>query len=161
MLPERRNAAMTRTAKWILEPVVPDKADIACAQEALEAIAGIKARSAEVVIGDQARRMHVALPAAAVGLLRNLLREMAQGHAISLVPMHAELTTQQAADALNVSRPHLVKLLETGALPFRKVGSHRRVRFDDLMRYKRGADRSRLVALRKLTDESVELGLYD
>ena len=101
------------------------------------------------------------LPVAAVRLLQDLLREMAQGHAISLVPMHAELTTQQAADAINVSRPFLVKLLETGALPHRKVGTHRRVRFDDLMRYKHTIDAQRLEALRKLTDESEKLGLYD
>jgi excisionase family DNA binding protein len=86
---------------------------------------------------------------------------MAQGHAISLVPMHAELTTQQAADALNVSRPFLVKLLETNALPYRKVGTHRRVRYDDLMRYKHTIDAKRLDVLKALTAESEELNLYD
>ena len=86
---------------------------------------------------------------------------MAQGHAISLVPMHAELTTQQAADALNVSRPFLVKLLESGALPHRKVGTHRRIRFEDLMRYKHDIDRRRLDTLKRLTEESEALGLYD
>jgi excisionase family DNA binding protein len=105
--------------------------------------------------------MHAVLPVAAVRLLRDLLREMAQGHAVSLVPMHAELTTQQAADSLNVSRPYVVKLLESGALPHRKVGTHRRVRYDDLLRYKHAIDAKRLEALKKLQDESEELGLYD
>jgi len=149
----------TTTAKSVLEPVVPDSADIDQARTAAAALAQIE--GTEVVIEDRARRMHAVLPVAAVRLLQNLLREMAQGHAMSLVPMHAELTTQQAADALNVSRPFLVKLLESGELPFRKVGTHRRIRFDDLTRYKRIIDAKRLDALRRLTQESEDLQLYD
>jgi excisionase family DNA binding protein len=152
---------MVATAKSILEPIVPDRADIDQAREAVEALAGIEPRATEVVVEDKAHRMHAVLPVAAVRLLQDLLREMAQGHAISLVPLHAELTTQQAADALNVSRPFLVKLLETDQLPHRKVGTHRRIRFDDLMRYKQTIDAQRLETLRKLTEESEELGLYD
>ena len=152
---------MAATAKSVLEPVVPDTTDIDQAREAVEALSRIEPRATELVIDDKAHRVHAVLPVAAVRLQQDLLREMAQGHAISLVPMHAELTTQQAADAINVSRPFLVKLLETGALPHRKVGTHRRVRFDDLMRYKHTIDAQRLEALRKLTDESEKLGLYD
>lgn len=76
------------------------------------------------------------LPRQALNLLRDLLADMAQGNAVTIVPMHAEMTTQQAADILNVSRPHLVKLLENGSLAFTKVGTHRRIRFEDLMAYK-------------------------
>lgn len=152
---------MAANAKSILEPVVPDRADIDQAREAVEALAGLEPHANEVVVEDKAHRMHAVLPVAAVRLLQDMLREMAQGHAISLVPMHAELTTQQAADALNVSRPFLVKLLESGALPHRKVGTHRRIRFDDLMRYKHDIDRRRLDTLKRLTEESEALGLYD
>ena len=77
------------------------------------------------------------LPRQALILLRDLLADMAQGNAVTVVPMHAEMTTQQAADILNVSRPHLVKLLEQGELGFTKVGTHRRIRFEDLMVYKK------------------------
>jgi excisionase family DNA binding protein len=105
--------------------------------------------------------LRTVLPVAAVRLLHDLLREMAQGHAVSLVPMHAELTTQQAADALNVSRPHLVKLLDANALPCRLVGTHRRVRYEDLMRFKRAIDAKRLASLRMLSEESEKLGLFD
>lgn len=152
---------MAANPKSVLEPVVPDRADIDQARAAVEALAKFEPRAAEIAIEDAGHRMHAVLPVAAVRLLQDLLREMAQGHAISLVPTHAELTTQQAADALNVSRPFLVKLLETNQLPHRKVGTHRRIRFDDLMRYKQDIDAKRLETLRKLTGESEELGLYD
>ena len=152
---------MTATAKSVLEPVVPGATDISQAREAVEALAKFELSVSEIVIEDKAQRMHAVLPVAAVRLRQDLLREMAKGHAISLVPMHAELTTQQAADALNVSRPFLVQLLESGALPFRRVGTHRRIRFDDLMRYRHAIDSKRAKTLKKLAEESEALGLYE
>jgi excisionase family DNA binding protein len=152
---------MAGNPKSVLEPIIPGPVDIDQARAAVAALESLEPRGAGVVIEDESRRMHAVLPVAAVRLLHDLLREMAQGHAVSLVPMHAELTTQQAADALNVSRPFLVKLLETNQLPCRKVGTHRRVRYDDLLRYKRTIDARRAEALRKLTAESEKLGLYD
>lgn len=152
---------MAANPKSALDPVIPDRTDIDQARAAMEALAKLDPRPAEIAIEDAGHRMHAVLPVAAVRLLQELLREMAQGHAISLVPTHAELTTQQAADAINVSRPFLVKLLETGQLPFRKVGTHRRVRYDDLMRYKHAIDARRLETLRMLTETSETLGLYD
>ena len=74
-------------------------------------------------------------PAGAVKLLQAILEDMALGRAVTVVPQNAELTTQQAAEALNVSRPFLVQLLEQKKLPFRLVGTHRRVRFEDVLRF--------------------------
>jgi excisionase family DNA binding protein len=99
------------------------------------------------------------IPVAAVRLLADILAEMAQGNAVALLPVRAELTTQQAADLLKVSRPFLVEQLEKNALPYRKVGTHRRILFDDLMAYKRTMDGNRLQALDELAGQAQELGM--
>jgi len=99
------------------------------------------------------------LPRAALDLLRKLLSEMAQGNAATIVPVHAELTTQEAANLLNVSRPHLVKLLIEGELPFTMVGTHRRVRLQDLLVYREQQDSESQDALEQLTEQAQELGM--
>ncbi|MGD9616645.1 MAG: helix-turn-helix domain-containing protein [Alphaproteobacteria bacterium] len=99
------------------------------------------------------------LPKAATRLLSHLLDEMGRGNAVTVIPYHAELTTQEAADFLNVSRPYLIQLLEQKVIPFRKVGSHRRVRFRDLNEYKKRIDAERTSALDELTSQAQELGM--
>lgn len=103
----------------------------------------------------------VEIPGTVYAVIRRVLHEMSQGNAVAVVPVHMELTTQQAADLLNVSRPHLIKLLDAGAIPFTKVGKHRRVRFDAVMAYRKSRSQRRRGALAEMTRIAQEQRRYD
>ncbi len=129
-------------------------------QRALAAYLATQLETQRIQIFDDKNQAHpVELPTTALRLLVDILAELAEGNAVKVVPVHAELTTQEAADLLNVSRPHLVKLLEEGALPFHKTGKHRRVRFADLMRFKAERDRASEQAMEELAKQAQELGM--
>jgi excisionase family DNA binding protein len=100
------------------------------------------------------------LPESVYQVIRAVVHLMASGRAIHLLPVNLELTTQEASELLNVSRPHVVKLLETGKLPFRRVGTHRRVRLEDLLAFKHTRDRARGMALEEIAQMSQEYGIY-
>lgn len=113
-----------------------------------------------IQIFDEKDEAHqIELPTTALRLLLDILAELAAGNAVQVVPIHAELTTQEAADLLNVSRPYLVKLLEDGKLPFHKTGKHRRVRFADLMVYKATRDKLGEQAMEDLARQAQALGM--
>ena len=145
------------------ETVTPTEADTRLARESSDRLSrllrrrrsGLRVR----VEADDKSEESLTIPLSAVRLLADILTEMAQGNAVTLIPVHAELTTQQAAEMLNVSRPFLVRLIEEGRIPFRKVGTHRRIRFDDLMAYKRKIDRDRLKALEELSAKAQQLDM--
>jgi excisionase family DNA binding protein len=99
------------------------------------------------------------LPPVVTRLILDALKETAAGHAVALVPVEAEITTQQAADLLNVSRPFLIGLIDTGALPVRMVGNQRRIPLQDLLDYKADIYAKRREALRELVAYDQELGL--
>ena len=97
------------------------------------------------------------MPASALRLLVDILVQMAEGNAVSVIPIRAELTTQEAAELLNVSRPHMVNLVESGEIPYRKVGSHRRILAKDVLAYKAKIDEARLKNLAELSEQAQKL----
>lgn len=129
-------------------------------QRALAAFLATRFETQRIQIFDEKNQAHqVELPTSALRLLVDILAELAGGNAVKVVPIHAELTTQEAADLLNVSRPHLVKLLEDGALPYHRTGKHRRVRFADLMQFKAQRDQDSENAMAELATQAQELGM--
>lgn len=126
----------------------------------LAAYVGTQRETQCIQIFDEHNQAHqVELPTSALRLLMDVLTELADGNAVQVVPIHAELTTQEAADLLNVSRPHVVRLMEEGALPFHRAGKHRRVRFADLMQFKADRDNSSEQAMKELARQAQELGM--
>lgn len=115
---------------------------------------------ADTIRGELAGDDTLVVPRSVTVMLAQILALLARGEGVQIMPDTAELTTQQAADFLNVSRPHLVKLLEHGEIPFRKVGTHRRVRFQDLREYRRREDQKQRRAADELAQLTRELGLY-
>ncbi|MEN0108056.1 MAG: helix-turn-helix domain-containing protein [Pseudomonas sp.] len=127
------------TSPDFTHPILPGEKEIAAAAESSRQLAAFisterDTQRIELVDGEQ--RQAVELPTFALRLLGEILSELALGNAVKVVPIHAELTTQEGADLLNVSRPHLVKLLDEGVIAHTKTGRHRRVKFADLMAYK-------------------------
>ncbi len=115
-----------------------------------------KNRPLTLKVTDTDQEQPIELPPGAVLLLMDILEAMAAGRGVTLIPENAELTTVQAADVLNVSRPFLIKLLEEKALPCRKVGAHRRIRMEDVMAYKARIDADREAVLDALVAEAQE-----
>lgn len=101
----------------------------------------------------------IELPASVARLMVQILGEIGRGNAVKIVPVHPELTTQEAADLLHISRPTLIQMLDSGVLPHRKVGTHRRIRTESLMAYKRKLDAERRAALAALSAYDQEIGI--
>ena len=144
------------------ETAAPSKADVQLALKSSRLLAKYKfgkRASVRLRLGQGGDIEPVAVPATALRLFLHLLTEMSQGNTVTVIPTHPELTTQQAADLLGVSRPYIVKLLDGRKIPSRNVGKYRRVRFDDLMAYKRKDDAMRAKVLDELTAQGQELGM--
>jgi excisionase family DNA binding protein len=157
---------MTAITNDFQDPVTPTGADVELALESSRRLARFLAAKPEkpLLIGIQSGDEPVeslTIPVSAFRLLNDILAEMAKGNAVTLIPVNAELTTQQAADVLNVSRPFLVEQLDKGIVPHRKVGAHRRILFKDVMNYKHSMDQGRLKALDELSALDQQLGLSD
>lgn len=146
---------MTTTILEERRPTLPSKEDTARAKEASQVLAKVRSEELRVRLDDK----ELVLPKAATALIHHLLTEMSLGNAVTIIPIHAELSTQEAADFLNVSRPHLIRMLEQGKIRYHKVGTHRRIRFEDLVAYKKAAEAERREKMSELAEQAQELGM--
>ena len=146
---------MTATAHRQLPPTAQDSAIARQSGQYLSRLAR-RGRPLTVRVKDADQERPIELPAGAVALLMDILDAMAAGRGLTLIPENAELTTVQAAQLLNVSRPFLISLAEGGAIPYHKVGKHRRIRMEDAMAYKASIDRDREAVLDKLAADAQE-----
>ncbi|MHA6963670.1 helix-turn-helix domain-containing protein [Zobellella denitrificans] len=130
-----------------------------CSQE-LSAILETRADTQTLAVTDQKGEVHrVKIPVSALRLLVDVLTELGEGNSVKLVPIHAELTSQEAADLLNVSRPTLIRLLDEGAIPFHRTGNRRKVKFADLRAYQLQLEQKRLASLSELSELDQALGM--
>ncbi len=141
----------------------PNKEEIRAAMESYDALAAtlesLHEDNPEIEIEESGEKIRV--PLTALKLLASILKGLSEGKPVQVVPIDMEVSTQVAADMLNVSRPFLVKLLEDGKLPYFKVGRHRRVKFEDVVAYKKQMQVNRRQLLSEMMQEDEESGLYD
>ena len=123
------------------------------------ALSQINAEATEIEIEETQDK--IIIPSRALKLLGDILKAMSEGKPISIVPVATEVTTQKAAEILGCSRPHLVKLLEEGVIPFTKVGKHRRIMLNDMITYKHKMKEEQKKHLIELMNTDEESGLYD
>lgn len=153
--------AMTNTA--LSDLLLPGKKEVEAAVHGLRGLAAFLDTAPQTqpiqIFDEKAQAHQIEVPTSALRLLAEVLSELSIGNAVRVIPIHAELTTLEAADLLNVSQPHLVKLLEEGVLPHHMTGKHRRVRLEDLMHFKSERDRAGEIAMEELARQAQELGL--
>jgi len=141
----------------------PSKEERKVASESYDALAAtldqIRSENPEIEIEETEEKIKV--PLKALKLLAKILKAISQGKPVSLVPIATEMTTQAAAELIGCSRPHFVKLLEEGKIPYTKVGKHRRVRYDDVMNFRSQMKENRESLIIEMMKDDEELGLYD
>jgi excisionase family DNA binding protein len=140
---------------------IPSEADAKLAKQTKRILAPRLSATAplDLRVTNRLQGPAIRIPASAAHLLIQILDEMSRGNAVRLIPVHAEITTQEAADLLNVSRPTLIRLLNEGKIEFHKVGTHRRIPLRSALAYKRKLDAERKAALAELAAYDRELGL--
>lgn len=141
----------------------PSKAEQQVAMQSYTALASVltqlKEENPEIEIDETKDRIKI--PLSVLKLVAQILKTMGEGKPFSLVPLATEVTTQKAAEILGCSRPHLVKLLEEGIIPFTKVGKHRRIKFDHVIKYRKSMKEKQKQHLIEMMKSDEELGLYD
>jgi excisionase family DNA binding protein len=141
----------------------PSKIEQKVASQSYSALAlvmeQIQSEEPEIEIEETSDKIKI--PLSALRLLGDILKAMGEGKMISIVPIATEITTQAAAEFLGCSRPHLVKLLEDGKIDFTKVGKHRRIKFEDVMKYKQQLKKQQNQNIIDIMNLDEETGLYD
>lgn len=141
----------------------PSKEEQKAALESYDALTAmleeIKDKNPEIEIEESKEKIKV--PLSALKLLAKILKETSQGRPVSIVHIATEVTTQAAAEILGCSRPHIVKLLESGKIKFTKVGKHRRIRYEDIIQYKKEMKNLQERLINEIMDTDEKSGLYD
>jgi excisionase family DNA binding protein len=147
----------------LLDIKKPTKEEQRTAQESYNALASsinqLRSEFPEIEIEETEEKIRI--PVSALRFLAKILKEISLGNPISIVPIATEITTQAAAELLGCSRPHIVKLLESGRIPFSKVGKHRRIRYEDLVAYKKEMKAIQKRKIQELMELDEDSGLYD
>lgn len=154
----------TKNTMKVLEQVRrPSKLDQQIASKSYSALASVieQIKSEQPDIEIEETNEKIKIPLSALKLLGDVLKAMGQGKMFSIVPIATEVTTQAAAEMLGCSRPHLVKLLEEGKIAFTKIGKHRRIKFDDVMKYKQRLKEQQKQNIIDIMNFDEEIGLYD
>jgi excisionase family DNA binding protein len=141
----------------------PSKLEQKVAKESYSALASVleQIHSEQTEIEIEETNEKIKVPLRALKLLSHILKAMSQGKPVSLVPVATEVTTQKAAEILGCSRPHLVKLLEEGKVEYTKVGKHRRIKFEDVLKYKEQLKKGQKQRIIDIMNYDEEIGLYD
>ncbi len=146
----------------------PSQEDAEAVTQLDRALESALAASAQTLNGTAPHRLalvgpdgsHVPIPLSVYELLHEIVHHMARGDSITLVPRHKELTTQQAAEVLNISRPFLIKLLDRGEMPYRREGTHRRIALEDVLDYRDRRSAKRQRGIEHLAQRSQDLNIY-
>ncbi|MBG3012081.1 excisionase family DNA-binding protein [Proteus faecis] len=143
---------------------LPSAEEIALAKlgsQELSAVMEINGGAQRINVIDKLGKTHeVMIPSNALNMMIEVLTQLGQGNSVSITPIHAELTTQEGADMLNMSRPTFIKLLDSKEIPFNRTGNRRKVAYADLMEYKNRLEENRLAALAELSalDQEMDMG---
>jgi excisionase family DNA binding protein len=143
----------------VREPLTATETEAVIARKSAERLASVVEAKQDITVHIEGTKIAVPLPARAVELMFEILTAMANGQPVSVIPQQAELSTQQAADFLNVSRPFVVKLIDEGKLPARKINRHRRIKFADLVEFEKQSQIERIQALAEMAELTRNLEL--
>jgi excisionase family DNA binding protein len=142
-----------------INTILPSEEDAELAEQSSRTLSAYigSTHSSTLVIKKGKKQEQVEIPSQALQLLVDILTQMSEGNAVTIVPIHQELSTQEAATLLNVSRPYLVEILKKGKIPYRKVGTKRRILTKDVLAYKMHEDEARYKALATLVEDAQKL----